>query len=83
MAAILISPVQTTTNGGHAATITGIDPTSDDCLIGTVAGIHGSPDREWNTVGICRGGTDSLNLDPRKPEVTDVIETAKMLRNEE
>lgn len=79
MAVVLITPVSTTTRGEYDAKITGIDPTDTDCLHGTVDVKHGSKNRKWNDVGICRDSPEELNLDPNTQEVGDVIETAKKL----
>lgn len=79
MAVIPITPVATTTRGGYAAEITGIDPTDTDCLHGTVQVNHGSKNRKWDDAGICRNSPEELNLSPSAPEVSDVIETAKKL----
>ena len=67
MATILIDPLKTKTRGGYDAEITGIDPSSEDCLVGHVGKQHGIPERNWNTAGICRDSPETLNLDPRAP----------------
>ena len=81
MAIIKIEPVQTTTTGGYAAEITGIDPSDKDCILGTVAVPHGKPERSWDDSGICRDNPDGLNLKVTASEVSNVIQTIKAIQN--
>jgi hypothetical protein len=80
MATVLIAPVATQTKGGYPAEVTGIDPTDHDYLIGTIdrPGL-GKIGATWNDVGICCGETPKYNLDMRRPEVANVVKTAKKL----
>ncbi len=79
MATLLIEPVQTTTRGGHAAEITGIDPTSNNCLSGTVDTANGKQKQVWNLDGTASNNGDSVNLDKNDDEVADVIDLARKL----
>jgi hypothetical protein len=81
MATILIDPVKTKTRGGYDAEITGIDQNDEDCLKGNVTIPHGHPERCWNESGICRDSSEDLNISPKAPEVIDVIEMIKSIKN--
>lgn len=80
MATITIEPIPTKTTGGYDAKITGIDPTSHDCLKGTIdTPGAGTIKGNWNLGGTCRDSDPKCNLDPRQDEVADAMNTAKEL----
>lgn len=76
MAAILIQPFDITTVGKLSATITGIDPTDHDCLLGTV---DGKPAR-WNSDGTARDWPSAANIDVTDSEVMDALATLDAIK---
>lgn len=77
MANIIIKTVNTKTSGGFDAQIISINPTTSDCLEGTVQSPGmGVKTVHWDLGGRCRDHHDSLNLDMRNDEMRDVRETA-------
>lgn len=81
MTSILIEPVTSQTIGSYPLEITGIDPTSHDCLVGTLTTPGKGTTREaWNLSGIMRGGSSPLNLDIGADELGAVFDLAKHLR---
>lgn len=78
MAAILIQPVDIKTKGGYDATLTGIDPVSSDCLVGTILTPGaGKVTAKWDLGGLCRDKDDSCNLNMNDDDLHDLKETAK------
>lgn len=81
MTSILIERVNTTSVGSHPVEITGIDPTSHDCLVGTINTPGQGLTREvWNLNGIMRNGSSPLNLDIGADELEGVLDLAKFLK---
>jgi hypothetical protein len=80
MATILIQPVVTQSIGSFSVEITGIDPTSHDCLIGNITTPgQGVTEESWDLNGLMRGGSAPLNLDIRSDDLAGVISLAKHL----
>lgn len=80
MAIITINPVTTKTTKGFAATVTGIDPTNCDCLIGEIVTPgKGLIEVRWSLGGICRDTHESCNLDMRENENSNLRDTALRL----
>jgi len=52
-----------------------------DCLVGTIQEPSGTREHKWNDVGICRGGTGDLNLDPNNIEIKEVIDIVNSIKN--
>ncbi len=76
-------PVQTLTAGKYPATIFEIVPDDTGDGIGGRVFTPGVGDIvvNWNDCGICRDAPESCNLDPRKPEVAEVIAQLKQARS--
>ena len=80
MAAILIEQVGGLSVGSHVVEITAIDPTDQDCLIGTIVTSGKGTTREaWNLNGLMRGGSDPVNLDMQSGAFSEVVSLAKKL----
>lgn len=80
MAIIQIDPIPMQSKGGYPVTITGIDPTDQDCLAGgIVTKGQGLTAAKWNLSGIMRGGTDNSNLNTQTDEFIDVSGLARKL----
>ena len=78
MAIIKIEPIETTTAGGIKATLSGIDPTSSDCIIGTLGREHRSSAR-WDIYGICRDNPQDCNFDIHNDDFQDIAQTIKAI----
>ncbi|WP_044734669.1 hypothetical protein [Shewanella algae] len=76
MATILIEPVDITTSSGSNGQITGIDVTDGDCLVGTINGHK----VRWDRNGTCRNQTSGENIDPKDPDVADVLSTVDAIK---
>ena len=81
MATIPIKPVPITTDGGMQGEITGIDPSREDCLVGTISNNKQKIDVVWNKSGICRDNHPDLNIHPQNPDEKDVIDTVNAIQN--
>jgi len=80
MANILIQPVTTQSIGSYPVVITGIDPTSQDCIIGNITTPgQGVTQERWDLNGLMRGGSSPLNIDIRSDDLSEVISLAKHL----
>lgn len=71
-------PVKTKTIAGYDVTIFEIDCDDTDLLNGRVI-TPGMGDflRNWNNAGICRDASEECNLDPRAPEVANLLMRAR------
>lgn len=77
---ILIEPVSLISVGSHPITITAIDPTSPDCLIGTISNTAlGTTRHRWNLDGLMRDGSAPLNIDVYSDEMKQLVQLAKKL----
>lgn len=77
---IQIDPVETITEGGEHAFITGIDMNSGDPLNGYIVFSDGTrTNARWGLLGNKRDGHPKLNLDMEKIEMKDLIEVARSL----
>lgn len=81
MATLKIDPIVTQSLGGWNVTLTGIDVTSHDFIIGVIVTPGLGPiEGQWNDSGLRRGGnspTDSLDI--KAPVIADLISTGKKL----
>lgn len=73
-----IEPMDTTTRGGHLATITGINTGSTDFIVGTITGAARKKDVSWDESGLCRDNEPSCNLDTQSNEFIEVKRAASV-----
>lgn len=76
MATLIIEPIEIETTGGIKGKITGICPTSSDCIKGVLEMPH-VPDVYWDINGTCRDNHPNCNLNTSAIELSDLIETVK------
>ena len=74
-----IEPLQTTTQGGYTATITGINTGSTDFIAGTVQGEAMTVSVSWDGSGICRDNSSDFNLNTQTNEFIEVLEACKSI----
>lgn len=74
MATLKIDPIVVTTQGGFQATISGIDPSSTDCIKG-----HIKSDVRWDLLGRARDNHEDCNIDMQADEMRDLVDLAKRL----
>ncbi len=73
MPILVIEPISVTTHGGFSAKVTGINPESSDCLVGTVVYGDGSAGNiRWSLSGAARDHTHDFNIDTNS---NDLFET--------
>lgn len=72
-----IEPMATSTSGGLAATITGINTGSTDFICGTIKAPTRTFDVSWDGSGICRDNDPACNLDTQSNEFIEVLNAAK------
>ena len=78
MATIKIEPIEITTAGGIKVTVSGIDPTSSDCIIGTLDRQH-LPSARWDMFGVCRDNSPDCNFDIHNDDFLDIVQTIKAI----
>ncbi|MDH2398329.1 hypothetical protein QDQ39_21210 [Providencia rettgeri] len=79
MAVILIeSPISVVTSAGHNVIITGINPTSTDCIAGKFIGENGVEHKiMWDLSGIARDHKSEWNINLKTDDtLMDLRETA-------
>jgi hypothetical protein len=81
MATIQIEPIQTQSREGYKVTITGIDPTDRDCIVGEITtSAIGTKRQKWNLNGAATNSPDSCNLNMYdNDDLIDLVELAKKL----
>lgn len=80
MAIVQIDPVTLISIGGYQVTIFEIDPTSNDCLKGSIVTLgDGLKSANWNLNGVMRDGSDSCNLDCQAEEFLELARLAQAL----
>ena len=73
-----IEPLKTTTQGGHTATIMGINTGSSDFIVGNIQGGPSIIQVSWDISGICRDNTSECNLNTHSNEFIEVVNAAKV-----
>jgi hypothetical protein len=66
-----VDPIVVLTQGGYYAVISGIDPSSEDCLEGYLLIPGEEPkvfEAAWNRSGTCRDRSESANVNPSRSE---------------
>ena len=74
MTNILNEPIKVQSLGGSPVKITGVDPSTNHCIVGTITypGKKAPEKVAWDLNGVMRGGDEPLNLDMRIDELKDL-----------
>lgn len=73
MASLLIEPIQTKSQGGYEVTLTSIDPSDSDCIIGEITSQGAEKQSsQWNRNGTMRDGTVGGNLNMNEDQLLEL-----------